>query len=477
MSCVFRGFFFFNESTSRIVLNTALVFVIIFFPVKRLYSRDRPYINVGQAEVKQSPLALVPFIPLDKRSSRKSAVKYGQRLYNVIKKDLTISSYFSFIPKEAFIEDYTKRSLYPKKKDPYQGFDFLSWEQIGVEFMIRSGFKMVKNQLQYHGYVYHVPQKKLIMTKTYTDSINNLRKIAHRFSNDVVKSLTGRRGFFNSKFVVSRSTKGFRKEIYVMDWDGANQRPVTNHRSISQSPAWSPSGRYLTYTSYLYHKKTKTRNADLFIYDIISGKRRLVSYQKGINSGGVFTPDSRSILLRISKSGVSDIYRINLKNLKITQITNGPRGAMNVEPVVSPDGKTIAFSSDRSGKPMIYTMDMNGGNVKRLTFAGVYNSTPAWSPDGRLIAFSGFDRGHFDIFVIDSNGRNIKRLTSVRRKDGRLANNENPSFSPDGRFILFSSDRTGRYQLYIVSIDGKHEYRLTFDNKDYYKPQWSPYLN
>ncbi len=462
---------------TRIFLTIPLSFMIFFVPVKRLHSRERPYINVGQAEVKQSPLVLVPFIPLDEKSSKPHIVKYGQRLYNIIKKDLTISSYFSFIPREAFIEDYTKRSLHHRGKDPHRGFDFSSWEHIGAEFMIRSGFKVVKNQLQYQGYIYHVPQKKLIMTKNYTDSVNNLRKIAHRFSNDVVKSLTGRKGFFTSQLVVSRSTRGFRKEIFIMDWDGANQRPITNHQSISQSPAWSPNGRYLTYTSYVYHKKTRSRNVDLFIYDLVNGERRLVSYEKGINSGGVFTPDSRSIFLRISRSGASDIYRINLRSLKTTRITNGPRGAMNVEPAISPDGRTVAFSSDRSGKPMIYTMDINGGNTKRLTFAGVYNSTPVWSPDGKLIAFSGFDKGHFDIFTIDSNGKNVKRLTSSRKKNGRMANNENPSFSPDGRFILFSSDQTGRYQLYIVSIDGKYEYRLTFDNKNHYKPQWSPYLD
>ena len=257
MLCVSHGFFFFNKLASPIILKTILIFTILFFPVKKVCSGNRPYINVGQAEIKQSPLALVPFISLDKRSSRTSAIKYGKRLYDIVKKDLTISSYFSFVSNSAFIEDYTKRSLHPKNKDPYRGFDFSSWEVIGVEFMIRSGFKVIGNQLQYQGYVYHVPQKKLIMRKAYTNSVNNLRKIAHEFSNDVVKSLTGRRGFFNSKFVVSRSTEGFRKEIFIMDWDGFNQRPVTNHKSISQSPAWSPGGRYLTYTSYLYHQEDK----------------------------------------------------------------------------------------------------------------------------------------------------------------------------------------------------------------------------
>lgn len=440
------------------------------------YAEDRPYINIGKAEVKQSPMALVPLVYLGAPATGSGQLQYGKRFYDIVQKDLTISSYFSFIAPEAFVEDYKSKSLRPKEVDPSKGFDFSSWKQIGAEFMIRSGFKVVKNQFQYEAYLYHVPQRKLILGKEYTASINDLRTVAHKFCNDIMKALTGRDGFFLTKFVVSRSTTKAEKEIFIMDWDGSNQKQMSTHRTISQSPAWSPDGRYLTYTSFLYHKKLKTRNADLFLLDMVANKRWLVSYQKGINSGGSFTPDSENILLRLSNKGASDIYMTDLKGKKLRRLTNGPRSAMNVEPAMSPDGKLIAFSSDRSGKPMIYTMDRNGNNPKRLTFAGVYNSSPSWSPDGKRIAFAGFDKGHFDIFTIDANGKNIKRLTSAKKRNGAWANNEYPTFSPDGRFILFSSDRSGRYQLYIVSIDGKYEHRLTFDNKNYYKPQWSPYL-
>jgi TolB protein len=458
------------------ILCLIFSFLMTFLAVTNGYSKERPYINIGKAEIKQSPMALVPLVYLGTPATASKELAYGKRFYDIVEKDLTISSYFSFISPEAFVEDYKKKSLTPKEQDPTRGFDFGSWKQIGAEFMIRSGFKIVNNQFQYEAYLYHVPQRKLIMGKSYSGSVNDLRTIAHMFCNDIMKSLTGKKGFFMTKFVVSRSTKNSEKEIFVMDWDGANQKQISSHRTISQSPSWSPDGRYLTYTSFLYHKRLKSRNADLFLYDFQTNKRWLLSYQKGINSGGAFTPDSKEVLLRISRDGSSDIFRTDLQGKKLTQITNGPRNAMNVEPAVSPDGQRIAFSSDRSGKPMIYTMDRNGKNVKRLTFAGVYNSSPAWSPDGKRLAFAGFDKGHFDIFTIDANGKNIKRLTSARKRDGRFANNEYPTFSPDGRFILFSSDRTGRYQLYIVSIDGKYEHRLTFDNKSYYKPQWSPYI-
>ena len=473
-SCSHRGLQ--KQQRPRWVLGIVIFAGLLVFSNPG-YSKQRPYINVGQAAVKQSQLAFVPLIALEGFSPRGSHINGAKRLYGIIKNNLTISSYFSFLSPQAFVENYNEKSLLPRTRDPRRGFGFSSWEQIGAEFMIRSGYRVKGKRFEYHAYLYHVTQKKLIMGKSYTGSFRNLRLIAHKFSNDVVKSLTGRKGFFTSKFVVSRSTKNFEKEIFIMDWDGFNQQPITRHRSISQSPVWSPDGRYIGYTAFVYHTKTKTRNADFFLYDRKTRKRRILSYRKGINSGGSFIPDSQSLLLRISTSGRSDIYQMNFKGRDRIRLTHGPRGAMNVEPAVSLDGKTVAFSSDRSGKPMIYTMNINGGKAKRLSFAGTYNSSPAWSPRGDRIAFSGFDKGHFDIFIMDADGRNLRRLTSARKKNGRFANNENPSFSPDGRFILFSSDRSGRYQLYIVSIDGNHEHRLTFDNKNYYKPQWSPYLN
>lgn len=440
-------------------------------------AKERPYINIGKAEVKQSPMALVPLKYMGTPSVASRHLAYGKRLYDIIHKDLKISSYFSFISPQAFVEDYKNKSLTPKESDPANGFNFASWKSIGSEFMIRSGYKVNKNQISFEAYLYHVPQRKLIFGRSYIGSLTDLRTISHKFCNDVLKSLTGKNGFFLTKFVVARSTIKDEKEIFVMDWDGANQRQVTRHRTISQSPAWSSDGRYIAYTSFVFHKKLKSRNADLYLYDFKTRKRWLLSYQKGINSGAFFTPDMENVLLRISKRGVSDIYRLTLDGRKLTPLTKGPRGAMNVEPAVSPDGSKIAFSSDRSGKPMIYIMNANGSGVKRITFAGVYNSSPSWSPDGKTLAFAGFDKGHFDIFTVSANGKNLKRLTSSRKRNGKPANNEYPSFSPDGRFILYSSDRSGRYQLYIVSIDGKYEHRLTFDNKNYYKPQWSPYLN
>jgi TolB protein len=319
-----------------------------------------------------------------------------------------------------------------------------------------------------------VSKANLIAGKKYKGPVSSARRIAHTFANDVLAALTGTEGPFLSRIAVSTDRSGGQaKEIWVMDWDSANAMQVSNHRSIAISPAWSPDNKKIAYTSYVKRVGSKFRNADMLMLDLPSGKRSLISYRQGINSGAAFSPDGKSIFLTISQGNSPDIYKMTYDGTLSGKITNGPAGAMNVEPAVSWDGNKVAFSSDRAGKPMIYTMDANGGNVKRLTFAGVFNSSPSWSPDGKKIAFAGQSEDHFDIFVMNSDGSNMIRLTSAKKPNGRGASNEDPSFSPDGRFVMYTSNRTGKNQIYISTADGTEERRVTNDNNNYFKPKWS----
>lgn len=434
------------------------------------------YIKIGQANLKKSLMAIPPFQFSGSPGSSKDGIRAGKDLFDTFKNDMEASSYFEFIKPEAFLEDTSKVGLKPAPGDA-NGFKFDSWKQIGTEFLVRVGFRTLGNDLTVDTYVYYVPQAKLVLGKTYKANASDVRTVAHTFANDVIKALTGQPGFFLSKVVTSRSVGPGRKEIFVMDWDGANAQQISNHKTIATSPTWSYDGKTIAYSAFAYHANEKSRNLDLFTYNLATGRRFLVSYRKGINSGASFFPDNRNLLLTISNSGNPDVYKMTLDGKSMTRLTTGKGGEMNVEPVVSPDGRKIAFSSTRGGRPHIYVMDVDGSNAKRLTFAGVYNSAPAWSPDGKRIAFAGFDSNHFDIFVMDADGSNMSRLTTAKKTNGKMSNNEDPTFSPDGRTILFRSDRTGKYQLYIVGVDGENERRVTFDQHEYFKPRWSPVLD
>lgn len=431
------------------------------------------YIRITDANFKKSLMAVPPFQFQGAGGTSPQHLKVGKDLFDVFRNDMEISGYFEFIKAAAFDGEMAKAGLKPAGEET-GGFKFESWKQVGADFLVRAGYRVNGDQVTVDTYTYYVAQAKLVLGKTYKAKTSEVRTIAHTFANDVLKELTGNRGMFLSRIVTSRSTRPGEKEIFVMDWDGANSKQVTSQKTIAQSPSWSFDGKMIAYSAFAFHANEKRRNLDLFTYDTTTGRRFLVSYRKGINSGSTFAPTNRHILLTISNSGNPDLYKMSLDGKTLERITNGPRGALNVEASVSPDGSKIAFSSDRSGRPHIFVMNADGTNVKQITIAGDYNSSPRWSPDGKRLVFAGSDKGHFDIFTVNADGSDMIRLTSAKKANGKLADNEDPSYSPDGRNILFVSNRTGLNQLYIVTIDGETEKRITFDNHQYFKPHWSP---
>jgi TolB protein len=458
-----------------------LRYVFIFFIMllsSFVFAQEKVFIDVGQAQVRKSLLAL-PVLQNLGTDNSPTAERLGQELFQIIRNDLDVSGLFAFIKPEAFLEDPSKVGLRPAPNFP-NGFNFKTWNEIGTEFLVRGGFQIVNDTINLEIYTYYVPQAKLVIGSKYSGSRAQLRKIAHTFAHEFVRALTGRDSFFLNRIVVAidDGPRSFR-DIYLMDWDGGNEQKITDHKSIAISPAWSRDGKKIAYTAFINRRignGPMTKNADLLMYEVDTKKRWIISSRTGMNSGAEFFPDSNNLFLTLSQGGTADIYKMSGDGKNLDQFTFGPGKAMNVEPAISPDGTKVAFSSDRSGRPMIYVTGIKGGTVTRLTFAGHYNATPSWSPDGKKIVFAGFDKekSNFDVFIMNADGSNLERLTSAKKPNGRWANNEDPSFSPDGRHVLFVSDRTGNKQLHIVATDGSNERRITFDKRHYSKPKWGP---
>lgn len=170
------------------------------------------------------------------------------------------------------------------------------------------------------------------------------------------------------------------------------------------------------------------------------------------------------------------IFRVKTDGTGLVQLTSG---GVNSEPAWSPDGKRIAFVSDRDGDSNIYIMDADGSNVLRRTNAGP-NYSPAWSPDGKRIAFSSLSGGQFGIYVmrVDEDWSNVAHLGPDR---GWIAY---PAWSPDGSRIAFTSDSRAYdflYDLYVMNADGS-DVRLVLQGPFlsvesmtyYFQPAWSP---
>jgi len=142
--------------------------------------------------------------------------------------------------------------------------------------------------------------------------------------------------------------------------------------------------------------------------------------------------------------------------------------SIDTEPVWSSDGRSIIFTSDRSGSPQLYEVSAEGGRPKRLTFEGNYNSAANVSPDGRYIAMVHGDRGQYKIAQLDRETGNLTVLT-----DASL--DESPSFSPNGKMLLYASTLGNNGLLFAVSIDGRAKHKLSDQDGDIREPVWGPF--
>jgi TolB protein len=166
----------------------------------------------------------------------------------------------------------------------------------------------------------------------------------------------------------------------------------------------------------------------------------------------------------MSATGGTNLFLLSKNGGPPKPLTTG--SAISVSPSFSPNGRQIAFNSDRGGTPQIYIMDIDGSNVRRITFQGAYNSSPRWSPRGEKIAFMCRLAGN-QICLINPDGSGLQQLTSV-------GNNEEPTWSPDGRHLAFSSTRMGQRDVFVMHADGSDQRRLTNNGRENYLPDWSP---
>ena len=342
---------------------------------------------------------------------------------------------------------------------------FLFWKQKGADSFIKGtvvnvGANNYKVECQL---IDSASNGKVLLTQTYTVPAGQLRALAHHIADLVYQKLTGEPGIFSTRIAyiqVQRSSNGTRYTLEVSEVDGSNPQNLLISSEPIMSPTWSPDGQKIAYVSF------EKKRAQIFVVEVATGQRRLLTSFEGINGAPSWSPDGRKLAVVLSKTGSPKLYLIDMQNASLSQLTFGD--AIDTEPSFSPDGSSILFTSGRGGSPQIYRYKLGSGQITRVTYDGNYNAGAAYTPNQKSIVMMHRDKQEFNLSIQDVASGIMTPLTSSPY-------DESPSIAPNGRFIVYATKVNGQGALAVVSTDGRARFTWPLRTGDLQDPSWSPY--
>ncbi len=241
-------------------------------------------------------------------------------------------------------------------------------------------------------------------------------------------------------------------------------------------------GRLLPGPPTLAFLAQRRDNGDIFLLDIERAHLHNLTRHPAYDRAPAWSPDGRHLAFISDRSGAPLLYVMSIPGavqqpepLTTLPVASGSR------PVWSPDGRSIVFEVQHTGNTELYLIDMTctverrpcQPEALRLTHEPTDDRFPVWSPDGSMIAFVSWRQGDAEIFAISPDGTDVRNLTQHPAWD------VGPSWSPDGHYLAFFSVRANYRELYIMAADGSDPRQITFHNNPYNAynsgpPAWSP---
>ncbi len=236
---------------------------------------------------------------------------------------------------------------------------------------------------------------------------------------------------------------GSKSDIYTANAGGSGLIRLTSDGAGNSHPSWSPDGKWLTFSS------KRDGNSEIYVMNASGGKLLRLTNSSADDNSPAWSPDGGEIVFVSNRSMAYELY-----TLKIAQ---------PVPTATATATKTPAKVTPQPGLPTV-------ADVTRLTFDSKIAANPTWSPDGKKIAFSSDRSGNREIYVLTLSSQRQQRLTSSPGED------DYPAWSPDGTWLAFTSNRDtkDRQSVYLMLADGSGVYRFDQSAGSEYAPSWAP---
>jgi TolB protein len=407
-------------------------------------------IDMTKPSFEPVPIAIVDFAGGD---------RMGAEIAAVVRNNLQNSGLFRAIPPSAFIQGNVSPNAPPR---------FADWRGIGAAGLVVGQVTTAGGALKVDFRLWDVVVGQQAAGLSFNSSPDKWRRLGHIISDAIYKRVTGEEGYFDSRIAYVSETGPLNnrtKRIALMDQDGANNRYITDGRTLALTPRFSPTLQEIVYMAYGEDRGPPR----VYLQNVESGRRELLGNFPGMSFAPRFSPDGARVAMSLAADGNTDLYEMDVRGRGQRRLTGTP--AIDTSPSYSNDGSKIVFNSDRGGTQQLYVMGAGGGGEQRISFGDGRYATPVWSPRGDYIAFTKITGGSFGIGIMRPDGSGERMLAS-----GFLV--EGPTWAPNGRVLAFfrqqpnAAGRAGSVTIHSIDITGRFERQIPTPT-DASDPAWS----
>lgn len=382
---------------------------------------------------------------------------YEKQLAAVLRFDLNHNGRTAVINDSREVQELAKGLSFEHANSP------APWKELGVDYVLAGRVRGQALDLLVFSTSADLERKMEGIKLTGDLAID--RRQVHQLADRVHQLLFGQDGVANTRILYTvvkenpdpRSSEKFISDVWETDYDGANARRVTRGEGYCVTPAWVPPPKGCA-SGHFFYVSYKTGQPKIYLASLFNGKGKRLSTLKGNQLMPMANRQLDHVAFINDTTGNPDLF---LQKFDPKQgVLGKPRQLFSAyhatqgTPTFSPDGKKIAFVSNKDGNPRIYAMEIpeEGTPLSKIkptlvTKRSRGSTAPNWSPDGSKIAYCSKIDGVRQIWVYDFKKQEERQITAGS------PNKENPTWAPDSLHLVYNTNHPQSRELYIMDLN------------------------